>query len=68
MAADRRIYERYAKLRDDAGVSDYAVAKNTGVLTVTLTQWKNGDYTPKVDKLQKIAKYFGVSIEDLIGE
>ena len=38
------------------------VAKATGIATATLTEWKKGTYTPKVDKLQAIAKYFGVSV------
>ena len=56
-------YEKYAKLRDDAGVTDYEVAKNTGVQTSTLTNWKYKRYSPKVDKLKKLADYFGGSIE-----
>ena len=57
------IYEKYAKLRDSAGVTDYEVAKNTGVQTSTLTNWKYQRYVPKVDKLKMLADYFGVSIE-----
>lgn len=60
------MYQKYAELRDKAGVTDYEVAKNTGVSTATLTNWKYGRYTPKVDKLQSIAKYLGVSIESLL--
>jgi len=33
---------------------------------MTLSQWKNGRSTPKVDKLQKIADYFGVTIDYLL--
>ena len=29
-------------------------------------EWKSGKYTPKVDKLQKIADYFKVPLETLI--
>lgn len=65
---EREIYRRYATLRDRAGVSDYAVGKETGVPASTLTEWKNEKYTPKADKLMRIARYFGVSIEDLIGD
>lgn len=57
------LYERYAALRDKAGVSDYKVSQDTGIATATLSQWKLGTYTPKVDKLKKLADYFGVSIE-----
>ena len=62
------MYKKYEALRDKAGLTDYAVAQATGIPPQTISAWKNNLYTPKLDKLQKIAKYFGVSIEDLIGE
>ena len=62
------MYAKYAKLRDTAGITDYRVAQETGISTSTLTNWKKGRYTPKVDKLSKIATYFGVSIEDLVND
>ena len=61
-------YENYKALRDYFGVTDYKVAKETGVSPATLSSWKNGVYTPKVDKLLKIAGFFGVTLEQLIGK
>jgi len=57
------LYQKYSELRDKAGVTDYEIAKQTGVSTSTLTNWKYGRYIPKTDKLKKLADYFGVSIE-----
>lgn len=57
------MYQRYAKLRDEKGLTDYAVAKETGIATATLSCWKNGEYEPKIDKLYAIAQFFGVPIE-----
>mgnify|MGYP001025064518 FL=1 len=57
------MYKKYAEARDFAGVTDYRVAKQTGISTATLTNWKYGRYTPKVDKLKKIADFFGKPIE-----
>ena len=57
------MYEKLAKLLKKNNVTAYQVAKATGVATATLTEWKKGTYTPKADKLKKIADYFGVSIE-----
>lgn len=57
------MYEKFAKLLKKNNVTAYQVAKATGVATATLTEWKKGTYTPKADKLKKIADYFGVSIE-----
>ena len=62
------MYQKYAKLRDERGLTDYAVAMQTGIATATLSSWKSGEYTPKVDKLMKIAKLFDVSIEEIISD
>ena len=60
------MYERYAKLRDEKGLMDYAVANAVDIAPNVLYDWRNGRTTPKVDKLAKIAEFFGVHIEDLI--
>lgn len=60
------MYQKYAELRNKKGVTDYEVAKNTGVSTSTLTNWKYERYTPKLDKLTKLASYFDVPIEYFI--
>lgn len=57
------MYEKYVELRTERGVTDYEVSKNTGVSTATLTNWKYGRYVPKLDKIKKIADYFGKPIE-----
>lgn len=57
------LYKKYAELRDKAGKTDYAVSKDTGISTATLTSWKYGRYCPKFDKLLILAKYFGVPVE-----
>ncbi len=61
-------YERYAKIRDLKGFSDYKVSKLAGIKgTATISNWKNGKYTPKDDKMQGIAKALDVSLEYLKG-
>lgn len=35
------MYEKYAKRRDELGLTDYKVAQKSGVLTSTLSEWKN---------------------------
>ena len=60
------MYEIFEQLLSKHHVTPYKVAKATGVTTTTLTNWKQGKYTPKQDKLQKIADYFGVSLEYLM--
>lgn len=57
------MYEKFAALLDKTNKTAYQVSKDTGVSTSTLSNWKNGNYVPKVDKLKILADYFGVSIE-----
>ena len=60
------IYERYRYIRDSHNAKDSDVAKNTGITKSTFSEWKRGRYTPKQDKLQKIADYFGVTVDYLM--
>lgn len=57
------MYEKYQKLRDDKGISDYKVAKEAGIPYSTLKDWAKGIYQPKIDKIMKIANYFDVPLE-----
>lgn len=60
-------YEAFERLCKEHGVTPYRVAKETGVTTATLSSWKTGKYTPKSEKLQKLADYFGVNV-DVFGD
>lgn len=61
------MYEIFEELRIKKGVSVYRISKETGVPQSTLSAWKAGEYTPKQDKLKKIADYFGVTVDYLLG-
>ena len=61
-------YEKYEKLRQEKGVSNYRVSEATGISEATLSEWKNGKYSPKIDSIRAIAKYFEVPFTDLIGD
>ena len=58
-------YENYKKLRDEKGVRDADVAKATGIDPATFSHWSKDLYTPKDNKLTKIADYFGITLEKL---
>ena len=60
------MYEIYCKLRDTKGVKDSDVVKATGITKSTFSDWKSGRSKPKNEKLQKIADYFGVSVDYLM--
>lgn len=57
------MYKKYEELLKKTGKTSYQVSKDTGIAENIFSYWKNGRSTPKVDKLQKLAKYFGVDID-----
>ena len=60
------MYEVFEKLCKERGVTAYRVCKATGLTTASISNWKAGRYTPKMDKMKKIADYFGVSVNYLM--
>ena len=60
------MYERYVELRNQKGVSDYRVAKDTGIPKSTFYDWKSGRSKPKIAKLKILAGYFDVAVDELI--
>lgn len=60
------MYSVFEQLLLKYGVSTYKVAKETGIAQSVFSSWKNGISNPKADKLQKIADFFGVTVEYLM--
>ena len=60
-------WERFYNLCIDNGTKPNAVAKQLGFSSAVCTQWKQRGTTPKIEYLQKIAAYFGVSVDYLAG-
>lgn len=56
------LYEKFEKLINERGIKTADVAEATGIKKPTFTAWKKGEYTPKADKIQKIADYLNVPI------
>ncbi|MNO32471.1 HTH-type transcriptional regulator Xre [compost metagenome] len=57
------MYEKFRSLLTLSGKTPYQVSKDTGISTATLTNWKQGNYKPKTDKLKILADYFGVTVD-----
>lgn len=57
------MYEKFKHLLEERNITAYEVAKKTGIAASTISDWKNGRSTPKIDKIKILANYFGVSIE-----
>lgn len=60
------MYEVFEQLLQKYGVTPYKVAKESGVTQTALSNWKAGRSTPTTKTLQKIADYFGVTIDYLM--
>lgn len=68
------MYEKYLKLLEEHGVTTYQVCKATGIPENTISMWGRrcreapDGKEPKLglDHTAKLAKYFGISIEDFL--
>lgn len=57
------LYEKYQALLDRNNKTSYQVSKETGISQTAFSNWKAGRCKPSLDSLQKLAKYFSVTIE-----
>ena len=60
------MYQVFLKLLELKCCKVADVVKATGIPHSTFTDWKNGRSVPKAEKLQKIAAYFGVTVDYLM--
>lgn len=59
--------DRILNLIKENKSSEYRVIKDCSLQSNTFTYWKNGRATPSLDALIKIADYFDVSLDYLVG-
>lgn len=62
------IGERIKQARKEKGIKQKELAEAIGVAEVTLRQYESNKYSPKYDKLKKIAETLDMSTFDLLGE
>lgn len=58
---------RFVQLLQERGVSSYKITKDTGIPNGLISDWKLGKKTPAADNLIKLANYFDVSVDYLLG-
>ena len=61
------MYEIFSQLLELKNVRPADVARATGLHPSVFTDWKKGKSNPKHDKMQKIADFFGVTVDYLMG-
>ena len=52
----------------EAGITRTDICDSLGFSYYTVTDWVKGKKMPRMDKIEKLAKYFGCLISDLIEE
>ena len=63
---DMRRYKAYAQYRDEMGVSDYYISKQSGVSASTFSEWGKGLYCPSADTLLRICEVIKVPLEKIL--
>jgi len=61
-------YKKVTDLVNKHNITFYKLSKETGVSSTVYSEWKSGKSCPKADKIEKIAKYFDVTIEYFLKE
>ena len=67
MDVKQYISERIKDLRlsyGNEGISQSALAKALNVATNTVSRWETGSYKPKIEDLEKLSRFFNVSIKE----
>lgn len=60
------MYDIFEQLLQKHNITAYRVAKEAGVTQTALSNWKSGRSIPSTMTLQKIADYFGVTLDYLM--
>ena len=56
---------RIESIRKDRGILQEEMAKAMGVSRQTISSLENGRYNPSITLAHKVAKYFGMTIEEV---
>ena len=59
-------FQPIAKALQEQEITMYRLSKLATVNYSTLLSWSNGDYKPKVDKIQSVCSALGLNYKDFI--
>lgn len=60
------ITERISQMCESKGISINKLEQETGIGRGNVARWT--DHSPSLDKIQRVAEYFGITVSDLLGE
>ena len=58
--------EYLKKLRTEKGLSQDALGEVLGISRQSVSKWEQGNSTPDIDNIGKLAEFYGVSIDSLV--
>ena len=58
--------EYLKKLRNDKGISQDALGEALGISRQSVSKWEQGNSTPDIDNIGKLAEFYGVSIDSIV--
>lgn len=64
---DVKIVERLNYLMKIESITQYALAKKLGICQSTVSNWLHGKKEPSIESLWKLADFFDVTVDYLIG-
>lgn len=63
-----KIGDKIKALRKANNLTQKELSQRSGIAEITIRQYERGDYQPKVEQIQKLAKGLSVPVEQLIPE
>ena len=63
----KEFFEIFKLLRKDKGLTQEQVAEILGTSPQTISRWETGTSTPDITMLPKIASYFDITVDELLG-
>ena len=59
--------EKIQKLRKERGLTQEQLAEQLFVSRTAVSKWETGRGTPSIESLQMIAKFYGITLDELLG-
>ena len=59
---------RLAELRKKHGLSQEELADQLGVSRQAVSKWERGEASPDTDNLIELARIYGISLDELLGQ
>ena len=58
--------EYLKNLRNGKGISQDALGEALGISRQSVSKWEQGNSTPDIDNIGKLAEFYGVSIDSIV--